>query len=332
MKRSICTALSAAFLVTGAFAAGSDSADKLHELGLFQGITPGVYDQESKALDLPATRVEGVTMLVRVLGREAEAQAVTAPCPFSDVPDWAAPYVTYSYENGLTAGTGNGLFGTADPLTLDQYTTMLLRAMGYEEGADFRWDAASAFALDQGVYPQGWTTAGSGDQITRGAMADASWFALNAPKKGSDETLLSGVVPNGDSQPAEGETLEAVRQNLLSRVNEARRAAGAPELVLNDALCGAAQLRAEELVEHYSHTRPDGRSCFTVLAEVGLESYRAVGENIAMGQLTSDEVMDGWMGSEGHRKNIENAQFTSLGVGYVAESNTWVQLFWTAME
>ena len=76
-------------------------------------------------------------------------------------------------------------------------------------------------------------------------------------------------------------------------------------------------------------TRPDGRSCFTVLAETKI-SYRTCGENIAAGQTTPQEVVKGWMNSEGHRKNILNGSFTKLGVGYV-KASTGYKYYWTQM-
>ena len=96
----------------------------------------------------------------------------------------------------------------------------------------------------------------------------------------------------------------------------------------SSALVSAANKRAEEVAKVFSHTRPDGSSCFTVLGEYGV-SYRSAGENIASGQTTPAEVVNAWMNSEGHRANILGANFTSLGVGVYknGSSYTWVQLF-----
>ena len=59
-------------------------------------------------------------------------------------------------------------------------------------------------------------------------------------------------------------------------------------------------------------------------------SYRTAGENIAKGQKTAQSVMNGWMGSSGHRANILNSSYSEIGVGYAsdAKGNTfWVQIF-----
>lgn len=63
--------------------------------------------------------------------------------------------------------------------------------------------------------------------------------------------------------------------------------------------------------------------------ERGGVSYRAAGENIAKGQRTPEQVVDGWMKSDGHRENLLSADFGRLGVGYHVENGRtyWVQLF-----
>lgn len=82
----------------------------------------------------------------------------------------------------------------------------------------------------------------------------------------------------------------------------------------------------------FSHTRPNGESCFTVLDEVGIGNYQSAGENIAAGQNSPAAVMNSWMNSEGHRNNILSASYKHIGVGMKHEPNSiygkhWVQLF-----
>ena len=129
--------------------------------------------------------------------------------------------------------------------------------------------------------------------------------------------------------PEESGGVQEAAEAVASLVNAARRDAGLTELELDADLCAAAQARAQEIAQSFSHTRPDGSSCFTILEEFGI-SYRAAGENIAMGQRTPEEVMDGWMNSSGHRANILNGTFTSIGVGYYVDgagAAHWVQIF-----
>ena len=94
-------------------------------------------------------------------------------------------------------------------------------------------------------------------------------------------------------------------------------------------LAKAAAIRAKELAKSFSHTRPDGRNCFTVFTDLGIAtSYR--GENVAYASLCSPEtIIGGWMGSDGHKKNILDPRFTRIGVGYYESAGLgyWAQLF-----
>ena len=142
------------------------------------------------------------------------------------------------------------------------------------------------------------------------------------------ETPPARENPDEDAPEESGGVQEAA-EAVTSLVNAARQDAGLSELELDADLCAAAQARAQEIAQSFSHTRPDGSSCFTILEEFGI-SYRAAGENIAMGQRTPEEVMDGWMNSSGHRANILNGTFTSIGVGYYVDgagAAHWVQIF-----
>jgi len=85
------------------------AADKLHSLGLFNGTGTDADGNPMYDLDRAPTRHEAVTMLVRLLGKGDEALAGTWEMPFTDVAEWAKPYVGYAYANGLTSGTSEFL-------------------------------------------------------------------------------------------------------------------------------------------------------------------------------------------------------------------------------
>jgi len=88
----------------------------------------------------------------------------------------------------------------------------------------------------------------------------------------------------------------------------------------------AALLRAEEITEYFSHTRPDGRDCFTAFTESGVD-YLTAGENLAAGHRTPSDVVRGWMNSPGHRENIVNPAFGRMGVGIVMDETG--RIYWT---
>lgn len=128
-------------------------------------------------------------------------------------------------------------------------------------------------------------------------------------------------------------TPDMYADEVIRLVNIEREKYGVAPLERDDTLMQAAQLRAEELSESFSHTRPDGSSCFTVLKDMGI-SYWAGGENIAAGQRTPQKVVDSWMNSPGHRANILSEGFTAIGVGYYncdggdgGYGRYWTQMF-----
>ncbi|NCB63888.1 MAG: hypothetical protein EOM52_09825, partial [Clostridia bacterium] len=178
------------------------AAEALWRDGLFLG------SGTSFDLDQPPTRAAGATMIVRLLGKDAEAKGGTYATPFTDVPDWAAGYVGYAYTSGLTQGTSATTFGSTAPMTAAQYLTLTLRALGYDDKAgDFSWDKATDKALFLGLVRSGDL---SGDFL-RGQAALISYNALSQNLKGTDKPLKStitvpgkpvGAVPSYVSQPA----------------------------------------------------------------------------------------------------------------------------------
>lgn len=121
------------------------------------------------------------------------------------------------------------------------------------------------------------------------------------------------------------------RAQVVVIMNQERAAKGVGPITQSSTLDALAQIRAQEIVQSFSHTRPNGTSCFTVFEENGV-TYLAAGENIAAGYGTPEAVMQGWMNSEGHRANILNGSFGQVGIGYYTDPNSgygtyWVQIF-----
>ena len=115
---------------------------------------------------------------------------------------------------------------------------------------------------------------------------------------------------------------------VLRLVNAERARYGLAALRMDEGAVKAARLRATEIVRRFSHTRPDGSSCFSAAAEYGV-SFRMAGENIAYGYRTPEQVVRGWMNSEGHRKNILSPSFSAIGIGCYESSGIlyWSQFF-----
>lgn len=145
---------------------------------------------------------------------------------------------------------------------------------------------------------------------------------------GTDNNTPETNQPETDDNTPETDVLSYAEQ-VVALVNAERAKAGLNALTLDTEIASAALVRAKETEISFSHTRPDGRHFSTALSDSGI-SFRGAGENIAWGQKTPEEVMNGWMNSEGHRANILNPNFTKIGVGYYQNSagrNYWTQLF-----
>ena len=131
-----------------------------------------------------------------------------------------------------------------------------------------------------------------------------------------------------EEEPERPET-DAQLTEVIALVNGERQRAGLPPLAADGRVQEAAAVRAAEIAQSFSHSRPDGRNFSTALQEAGTV-YRTAGENIAWGQKSPGEVMRGWMESAGHRANILNESFSSIGVGFYQDAagrTYWVQLF-----
>ncbi|MDE5992677.1 MAG: hypothetical protein K2G87_06465 [Oscillospiraceae bacterium] len=116
---------------------------------------------------------------------------------------------------------------------------------------------------------------------------------------------------------------------VIELVNAERSDMRISALKSDETLNAIAEQRAKEIAVKFSHTRPDGTPCSSLLQENGIINVYA-GENIAAGFNSAEAVMKKWMSSEGHRRNILNSNYTRIGVGmYTADNGYtyWVQVF-----
>ena len=189
-RRCAAGVLAAAALTTAASAADFTAcADRLYEMKLFAGTGQG-YD-----LDRKPGRAEASAMLVRLLGKEAEARTGKYTSPFTDVPAWAKPYVGWLYQNKLTYGVGGNKFGSDDKCDARMMAAFLLRTLGYAEAnGDFTYRTALEFAEKKGVADS--VNQGT-DGFTRDEMAAMSYTALSRPTKAGASSLLAALVAGG---------------------------------------------------------------------------------------------------------------------------------------
>lgn len=120
---------------------------------------------------------------------------------------------------------------------------------------------------------------------------------------------------------------------VLNLVNEERAKYNVAPLKWDDSLAALAESHCEDMIDRnfFAHNTPDGKTPFDRMKAAGI-SYSSAGENIAAGQSSPQNVMDSWMNSPGHRKNILNPDFEYIGVGLARGGSYgiyWAQEFAT---
>ncbi|MFT4415839.1 CAP domain-containing protein [Fredinandcohnia humi] len=129
-----------------------------------------------------------------------------------------------------------------------------------------------------------------------------------------------------ETQPV-AHSLSEFEQRVVTLTNNERAKYGLAPLQVDEKLSEVARTKSADMKQngYFSHTSPTYGSPFNMMKTFGIQ-YRAAGENIAKGQRSPEEVVNAWMNSEGHRKNILSSSFTHIGVGHV-EGNYWTQMF-----
>ncbi|MDE5946154.1 MAG: leucine-rich repeat protein [Oscillospiraceae bacterium] len=150
-------------------------------------------------------------------------------------------------------------------------------------------------------------------------------------------TIVAGSIPyyisnmtdkNNISVSADSYYSDFVEQ-VAYLTNQERAKYGLEPLKVSKALNNVASERANELIQLFSHTRPNGNKWYTVLKENNIP-FMSGAENIAAGQSTPEAVVASWMAStKGHRESIldEGNQYIGVGVSNSDGHYNWVQIF-----
>ncbi len=291
-----------AVLCTTAIAADFDGiAQELSAIGMFRGTG------ESFELDREPTRAEAAVMLVRLYGAEEKAQADYAngsiTHPFTDVPNWTAPYVAWLYTNGLTKGMSDTTFGSTEICTDLNYTTFLLRALGYQDGVDFDYKEALSFAQELGFY-NAETFAGP---FLRDDLAALTYQALATDVKSGDTYLLAQLIATGaiaaDAAQPMTEKMDAWRA-FLQMVPDEPTALECNTVMNCDAVL---TLDDTESMDMSMHTT-------TYTAQIGNDEnlqYAEIAEVEYMGIPTTNAIYikDGWLYTESYLGEIPLGQY-----------------------
>ncbi|MDR2656047.1 MAG: CAP domain-containing protein [Oscillospiraceae bacterium] len=139
----------------------------------------------------------------------------------------------------------------------------------------------------------------------------------------SSGEFVPDVIPPAESVQADTVTENAaMAQQVLALINQERTAAGLTSLQMDATLNQGAKMRVAEcfsnLPDSFSHTRPDGRDCFSVFEDIGYTAYTR-GENLVANQIGSSarEVYEQWKDSPGHHKNYMSADFLYCGLVFI---------------
>lgn len=166
-------------------------------------------------------------------------------------------------------------------------------------------------------------------------LGDKHYYLASDGKMVTGSQSIDGVTyvfeDNGVLMPNTTSIADATEyeQQVLKEVNQIRTNAGLSPLAYSSSLSLGAKIRAGEIALKFDHVRPNGANWYTVFTEVG-QSADGTGENIARNYSTPKAVVQSWMDSSDHRKNILDPNFSYLGICYLKKSSGdeyWVQLF-----
>ncbi|MGI8385114.1 CAP domain-containing protein [Robertmurraya sp. P23] len=148
-----------------------------------------------------------------------------------------------------------------------------------------------------------------------------------APTQNQNQAAPAAPAPAPKTTPAAG-SISSIESRVIELTNAERKKAGLPALQADTKLSNVAREKSRDMQQkgYFSHTSPTYGSPFDMMRDFGI-TYQSAGENIAKGQRTPEEVVQAWMNSEGHRKNILSGNYSHIGVGYVEAGNHWTQMF-----
>jgi len=150
-------------------------------------------------------------------------------------------------------------------------------------------------------------------------VAAAAIFSYNPTVAKADTTTTAAsttdktytIKMNGTSKAVVGHYDTAMEKKLVKALNKYRKSNGVKKLKSNSKLAKAADIRAYEITESFSHTRPDGSTCFSV-------SKLVSGENIAYGYDSVNSLMNAWKNSASHNENMLYGEFKKIGISVFA--------------
>jgi uncharacterized protein YkwD len=168
-----------------------------------------------------------------------------------------------------------------------------------------------------------------------GDLRDESVREIGVARRGDDVWVVL-AKPFDATSLKNTSTVNAEILQLANRARASSRRCGAkpfpaaPALVLSSKLNDAARAHARDLAKHstLSHTGSDGSTPAVRVTRTGY-TWRVVGENVASGPTSAEEVMEGWLASPGHCENLMSPRFTEMGIGWVVDPKSASGVYWS---
>ena len=237
------------------------------------------------------------------------------------------------------------------PVVLDPRLTSAAQAhaSGMAAAGHLSTESRDGTSVYQRVTQAGYAYLTIGEHLVSGPRTPAEFVDYCLRTEKARQTLLerdfthAGIAQavnsrSGDvywtalwATPLTAADLARTAAEVVALTNTERARAGLPALAVDPLLTAAAQAHSTDMVARafYSHTSPDGSQPWDRAAAAG-SRRRTIGENIACGQRSAAEVVEGWMNSPGHRANILKPDFTHIGIGFAGGGQNgtyWTQLF-----
>ncbi|MFF1482154.1 CAP domain-containing protein [Streptomyces sp. NPDC058301] len=289
---------------------------------------------------------------VDVADEEPPPHAPTVQLPTAAIPVPAA--------RRPEAGQGDGFGGLvnaeraragAPPVTIDGRLTSAAESHAATMAAQGRLSVESpdGVSVFQRVTTRGYAYLGIAEHLVSGPRTPAEFLAYCLEDTHTRRPLRdaafteAGVgratdIRTGEvywtalwATPFSGDGLHRTVSEVVALTNGHRARVGLRPLADDTRLATAAQAYSADMAARgfYSHTSPEGLEPWDRARAAGA-AHRGIGENIACGQRTAAEVVEGWMNSPGHRANILKPDFTHIGVGFAGGGRAgtyWTQLF-----
>ena len=290
-----------------------DEIDYLSSQSIINGYKDGSFKPNNNV-----TRAQAAIMIAGALDLALEGR----PNPkFTDIRQdfYAYDIVAAVADEGIISGR-DGRFMPNDFLTRGQMAAVLQRAFELEG----KWNKDfSDIEPTHTFYNE--IQALAGNSITTGYTEDNTFRAYNPTTRAQFSVFLARALDD-TFKPGTG-SLSNAEASVIELTNIARRKQGLPDLQVDLALSNVAREKSRDMSKnsYFSHISPTYGTPSNMVKQFGISTY-SVAENIARGYTSPESVVQGWINSEGHRRNIMG-NYTHIGIGYDQNGHYWTQLF-----